>query len=62
MDDQRILNTLSELECNFYYMDAIKRKENGQKNIHQSKIDQMHVLIKTACEIWHNVTGLNITE
>ena len=60
MDDQKILNTLSELECTFYYMDAEKRKENNQINIHQSKIDEIATLLKIACELWHNATGLTI--
>ena len=59
MDNQKILNTLSEIECALYYR---RDGSDDSQGVSEDVLDQAHTHVKAALELWHKATGLTLTE
>ena len=59
MSNQDILNTLSGLEAAFYYR---KDGSDSAEGVRADKIEYMHTRINELLHIWHNITGLYLTD
>ena len=56
MNNQEILETLSELECILYY----KADRDNPEQIPREKIRKARDLVNEALLYWRDITGLNI--
>lgn len=59
MSNQDILNKLSLIECALYY------KADGSDDAEGIDPDQIYKVrqkVEEALHLWHNITGLNLTE
>jgi hypothetical protein len=54
MTDQKILDTLSKIECELYY-------RLDESNDRPKDIEDFHKIIDAALLKWHKITGLTIS-
>ena len=59
MSNQEILNELSRIECELYYMKDGSDDSNG---VSMENLTTVHGLVRKALEAWHQATGLTLTE
>ena len=59
MDNQTILNTLSEIESELYYRHD---GSNDPQGVPQDVIEDVHAHVRAALELWHKATDLTLLE